>query len=184
MGKYGFRIGKEKEYRSWRSMQTRCFNPNHEAYTRYKNKTICDRWLGPDGFQHFYEDMGPRPDRYTLDRIDNNEGYYPENCRWTSIKKQGNNRGDNVRLTFNGETLTMSEWSDRLGVKYTTIHERIRRGMSVEQALTQKVQTKHLERAKKARANGLDPHLVSRRILDGWCEEDALTKPKMKNQFG
>lgn len=184
MKKYGFRIGKEKEYRSWRSMKTRCLNPNHEAYDRYKNKTICDRWLSEDGFMNFYNDLGPRPEGCTLDRIDNNKGYNPENCRWLSVKRQGNNRGDNVMITHNGETMTMMEWSEKLNIKYTTLHERIRRGMSIEKALSMPVKQLNFDRAKKARANGLDPHLVSRRILDGWNEDDALKTPKMKNQFG
>lgn len=184
MGKYGYRIGKEKEYRSWCSMKTRCTNPNHEAYNRYKNKGICDRWLGEDGFKNFYEDLGPRPDGYTLDRIDNNKGYSPDNCRWSSIKEQGNNRNDNIRIEYNGEEHTIAEWAEKAGLKYTTLHERLRLGMTIEQALHQKLQKKNYELTKKALANGLKPSLVRRRIQDGWSEKEALNTPKMKNQFG
>lgn len=184
MRKESFIRGKEREYSSWRAMHTRCLNPNHEAFKRYQANgiSICDRWMGPNGFKAFFSDMGPRPEGCSLDRIDNAQGYYPENCRWTTPKKQGNNRGNNCLYTFRGETKTLAEWADFLGIKYTTLHERLRLGKTVEEAFTMQLQRKHFNRAKEARKNGLDPHLVAERIRAGWSEREAVTLPKQKNQ--
>lgn len=82
-----------REYDIWRSMKQRCFDKNHQAYYRYGGRgiTVCDRWIGPYGFEHFYEDMGDKPDGKTLDREDNSKGYSPDNCRWATIWEQAKN---------------------------------------------------------------------------------------------
>lgn len=78
-------------YKTWDGMIQRCTNPNHEAYERYGGRgiTVCDKWLSFDGF---LADMGERPSRTTIDRIDNELGYAPGNCRWASSTIQGRNR--------------------------------------------------------------------------------------------
>jgi hypothetical protein len=85
-GKYG-----SGSYRSWIKMKDRCLNPAHvySKYYRLKGVTICEKWLS---FEGFYEDMGDRPDGYSLDRIDNNLGYFKDNCRWIPLRDQPKNR--------------------------------------------------------------------------------------------
>ena len=184
MGKYGFRKGKEKEYSVWRGINTRCLNKNCEAFHRYGGRgiKICDRWVGRDGFENFYNDMGPRPDGCTIDRINNDGNYSPENCRWATPKKQGNNRSTNVILEFKGKKHSITEWADILGIRPGTLHERLRRGTSIEKALTMKKREFHPELAQKAKEAGLSVSIVKDRIRLGWDEEDIFTVPKQKNQ--
>lgn len=96
---------------------------------------VCDRWRS---FENFFADMGECPsDKHTIDRIDNQRGYNPANCRWATMKEQQNNRSNNRRIEFRGETLTLQQWAERLGVKHKTISLRIDKlGWPLEQALT------------------------------------------------
>lgn len=97
------------EYNSWHSMKQRCLNKNNPNYKWYGNKgvSICDRWLDTaKGFMNFYEDMGPRPENTSLDRIDVNGDYCPENCRWASPGVQSMNHRNRSR------------YSDTVGVFY------------------------------------------------------------------
>lgn len=140
------RHGKDKEFQStffsWQGMKIRCYCKNNHNYERYGGRgiTVCDRWLhgedGKHGFICFLEDMGPKPDRMTLDRKRVNEGYSPDNCRWATAKEQQNNRRDNVWLTWNGKTRTASQWESELGMSKGRIQARLRRGMPLERAMT------------------------------------------------
>lgn len=126
-----------KEYRIWGGMKTRCLNPNTDDSSRYIDRgiTCCDRWI--KSFEDFYKDMGPCPENYSLDRIDNNKGYYPENCRWANSKTQAENKGDfNKIFTYNGESHVLKEWSRIFNINYTTLYNRIfRSGLSFEKAI-------------------------------------------------
>lgn len=86
-------------YKTWVHMVSRCYNPKDEAYNRYGNQgiTVCNRWR--ESFWNFLADMGEKPDRLTLDRIDSTRSYEPENCRWASYTEQGRNRPSFVKLS-------------------------------------------------------------------------------------
>ena len=114
-----------KVWLSWSSMLERCNDTSHKAYGDYGGRgiTVCDRWLE---FNNFYEDMGEPPsDKHSIDRIDNNKGYYLENCRWATCKEQSNNRRSNRELTINGKSQTVAQWAEELNINYYTLYYRI-----------------------------------------------------------
>lgn len=106
-------ISKTKEYETWYSMKRRCYNPKSHKYKNYgaRGIKICDRWLDPkSGFQNFLADMGPRPGKgYSIERIDVNGDYSPDNCKWITIKEQAYNKTTTLVIpigeTFNGLTI-------------------------------------------------------------------------------
>lgn len=113
------------EYNTWQSMKKRCLNPNHKAYDYYGGRgiTICDSWI--NSFSNFYNDMGSKPNKdSSLDRINNDKGYFKENCRWASKKTQTRNQRNNRYLTIDGVTKTIGEWAEISGIKWQTIHHR------------------------------------------------------------
>lgn len=97
--------GRLPEYKVWEGMKRRCFNENEQNYERYGGRgiTICERWLGTDGFGNFYADMGPRPSPYhSIDRINNDGNYEPGNCRWATDAQQRANKRPRARLSSAG----------------------------------------------------------------------------------
>lgn len=127
-----------REHSIWRRMKARCYNTNNNRYYRYGGRGIkvCDRWI--NSFGNFFHDMGPVPSRkHSLDRINVDEDYHPDNCRWASYKEQANNATSNRMITYNGRTQTLAQWSDETGIGRTTISARISKyGWSVDKALT------------------------------------------------
>ena len=124
-------------YKCWSSMRERCACPTHHAYPNYGGRgiTVCDRWSGRDGFKNFLSDMGPRPPGMSLDRIDNERGYAPENCRWATRPEQQNNRRTNRHVAAFGQTFTLAQWAERTGIAYYVIRLRIDRGWEPERAV-------------------------------------------------
>jgi len=123
-------------YVSWSSMKSRCYNKKIKNFYRYGGRGIkvCDRWL--ESFENFLEDMGERPSKdCSLDRVDNDGDYTPDNCRWATAKTQGINKSNVLVLTYKGRTLPLVVWCEELNLVYRTIHNRIyTRGYSVEEA--------------------------------------------------
>jgi hypothetical protein len=123
-------------YSSWSEIKKRCFNSSHNSYNDYGGRgiSVCNRWRS--SFANFYADMGIRPTGKSIDRIDNEGNYTPENCQWATPRQQCNNKRNNKYFTFNGETLTLPQWSRRTGIKHLTLYGRIKRGWSIDKALT------------------------------------------------
>lgn len=136
-GKHNTRL-----YNIWANIKQRCNNPNATGYSTYGGRGIsmCDEWS--NSFEAFYEwamANGYRDD-LSIDRIDCNGNYEPENCRWATQKQQCNNLRKNRRLEYNGEVHTVSEWAEIVGIKPRTLHCRIfRYGWDIERAFTTKV---------------------------------------------
>lgn len=115
-----------KEYHAWSEMKQRCTNQNAQQYKNYgaRGIKVCDRWL--QNFENFYADMGKAPDGLSIDRIDVNGDYCPENCRWADNETQQYNRRDTVKITFNGITENLMYWSKKTGLSTRTLYERLR----------------------------------------------------------
>lgn len=176
----GFAKAHPIEYRTYSGMKTRCYNKKSQAYKNYgaRGIKVDDRWLGPDGFINFLNDMGKRPaGKLSLDRIDVNGNYSKENCRWATEKTQANNRRTNVAVTYKGVTKTVSEWAEEFNIGVTTLHARLfKHGWPVEKALTTPPNSDPKLR-ELAESHGKKRLLVYKRLQAGWTLEDALNKP-------
>ena len=129
-------------YVTLRCMYSRCYNQSNNNYNRYGGRgiTVCSRWKGPGAVFRFASDMGPKPSpEHTVDRVDNNGPYSPENCRWSSIEEQNTNRRDCVFLTHNGKSKTIAQWSRDTGLDYGTIRSRIKYGWNTHDVLTRPI---------------------------------------------
>lgn len=138
------------EYRVWLAMKARCTNPKDKNFARYGGRgiAICDRWLdgedGKGGYECFLADMGRRQSlEYQIDRIDNEQGYSPENCRWATPTQQQRNRRDTIRVVLAGETLALADACDKVGVRYMMVRDRVYRGWTFERAITEPVHNNH-----------------------------------------
>ena len=124
------------EFKVWSSMLYRCHNTRSRAYNDYGGRgiTVCDSWRR--SFANFYRDMEPRPTgpkRYSIERINNNLGYSPENCKWATFKEQSRNRRDNVVMEGFGQIRVLLDWSTELGISYDVIKYMRNKGKSIEQ---------------------------------------------------
>lgn len=125
-------------YHIWNGMKMRCSNHRNIAYKYYgaKGVSVCDEWR--DDFIPFYEwaMANGYQDSLTLDRIDTDGNYCPENCRWATNKEQQNNTAYNRLYTYQGDTLDVTQWAERTGLPRNMIYKRLYRGWSIEKALT------------------------------------------------
>lgn len=124
------------EFSVWSGMLQRCYSESHEAYANYGGRGIyvCDRW---HDFSAFISDMGARPtSKHSVERLNNDDPYSPENCVWATRAQQALNTRRSARLTLRGETKTMKEWSELLGISYYVLRARRRRGWADDRTLT------------------------------------------------
>lgn len=121
-------------YRIWKGMMSRCYNKNNHAYNRYgaRGIKVFKGWHDCNVFVRYWGDIKPP---YTLDRINNNKGYYPKNCWVADSKYQANNRVSNKLLTYNGKTQTVAMWIDELNLPAGRTYSRSREGKSAEEIL-------------------------------------------------
>lgn len=125
------------EYKTWLAIKQRCFNKNHIAFCHYGGRgiTMCQEWK--DSFPAFFRDVGPKPSsNHSIDRIDNSKNYEPGNCKWATRSEQMNNTRAVKLVTIDGETKTVTEWCDILGLSKTMVRNRIHIGWTPEKALT------------------------------------------------
>ena len=137
-----------KEYRAWMHMKGRCYVKTDKAFRNYGKRGIkvCDKWK--NSYKNFLQDMGRCPDGYSLERINVNGDYTPENCEWIPMKDQSRNTRVNVRLTAFGETRILADWARQLGVSYGAIKYHLARNKKMEEIVTR---FKSQERAIKYR---------------------------------
>jgi hypothetical protein len=133
-----FRHGETRtaEHRAWANAKARCSNPNHPQYPSYGGRGIvmCERWR--DSYETFRADMGPCPARMSLDRINNDGPYSPDNCRWATFITQANNRRCTRMLTAFSRTMPITRWAALMGITHNALKNRINNGWRPETALT------------------------------------------------
>lgn len=196
------RIGRDthpEEYQVWRAVKKRCLNQNSYDWHRYGGRgiSICKTWL--EDFFVFYEDMGPRPSpNHSIDRINNDGDYEPTNCRWATNLEQQRNRNNNCLITHNGETLCVSEWSEKTGISWHVIKCRFERGWTTQDIFETPVDLKkphHKERLSAKRVEYLGKsltltkwseeldiprHVLTCRLSRGWSVSESFSTPKGK----
>ena len=133
-------------YRRWETMKSRCMDTSVEHARNYRDRgiAVCDEWLGPDGYAHFQNwalANGYSPE-LTIDRIDNDKGYSPDNCRWVTHAEQHLNTRNNLWLEYRGERYTCSQLSKMFGINDATLRSRIKQGWDIERAVETPVDKK------------------------------------------
>ena len=168
-------------------MKQRCYNQNGINYKYYGGKGIfiCDEWL--NDFEKFYEWslQNGYSDNLTIDRIDSNKEYSPDNCKWSTKKEQAYNRSISVKLTLNGRTMYMTEWAEELEIDRKILSWRYNNGWSDEEILTRprdykesklSLNGKTHSMSEWSRITGIKVATISDRMKKGWSVEDTLTK--------
>lgn len=129
-----------REYVAWQEMKKRCTNKELKAYKDYGGRgiSVCEKWL--NSFEEFYKDMGSRPSKYhSLDRIDNNGNYEPNNCRWATKIEQASNCRSNHWIEYNNEKHTIAQWSRIFETKPNTIIDRVRKNIPLSGIIKKKI---------------------------------------------
>jgi hypothetical protein len=129
-------LSRTPAYSVWSGMIQRCTNPKRNRYENYAGRgiAVCERWAL---FENFVADMGQPPEGMTLERKENDKGYFRENCEWAPMSKQANNKSTSHKLTYGGKTQTVAEWARELSVSPYTLHTRIKLNWPVDKVLTE-----------------------------------------------
>lgn len=183
----------KREYRIYYHMLGRCYNPKDTRFERYSQKgiTVCDRWL--ETFDNFIEDMGPCPEGYSLDRINNGDNYSPKNCRWADKYTQSRNKDNTRNVMYRGESTPVSELAERHGITNAALTKRLKKGMPIEEALSKPLKKgtkrtvtyngKEVSLKELANEHGLRYGLLYKRIYNqNMSVEEALTMPNRKRK--
>ena len=175
-------------YRSWQSMKRRCLSPNAHNYKHYGGRgiKICARWMT---FVNFADDMGERPSGHTLDRIDNDGMYCPENCKWSTQAEQSRNRSSSVRVTLDGKTMTATDAAKLYGIHRKTIAKRVASGVDGNDAVLGgrgkirshgifKYNGQVMSFVEMSRLSGIPYKTLHRRVVSlNWSVEKAMETP-------
>ena len=128
---------KSRLYHIWIGMKQRCYNNKSANFKRYGGRGIyvCDEWK--NDYQSFYDwsILNGYDESLTIDRINNDKEYSPQNCRWITIKEQGNNRSTNRYITINNQTKTVAQWAEISGIRTGTLYKRLDNGIEGEKLL-------------------------------------------------
>jgi len=181
------------EYKIYNEMKSRCQNAKHCSYHNYGGRLIavCQRWL--DDFANFLSDMGPRPStKHSIERIDNDGDYCPENCCWATPKEQHRNKRTNHKLEFQGRTMCISEWAEELDIPTAVLFGRLRHNWPTRMALTTPVITRNgpvtfqgttQSVAAWAKQIGMSTRTLHNRLTRlSWSVKRALTTPAAKRK--
>lgn len=167
-------------YNIYYGMKQRCMNPRNSRYKDYGGRgiTICSEWLeSVDNFiewsiENNYED------NLTIDRINVNGNYEPDNCRWITLRDQTRNTRQNVIVEYKGEKKTLVEWCEELNLSYDPIHNRIHNGWPVPMAFEKPLASEYKSFSEICREHNIDQGTVRDRIMKfGWDYETALNTP-------
>jgi len=170
-GKLTHGKSRSRIYTIWKGMVRRCTKQTDPtSWNRYGGRgiTVCDEWLV---FENFYADMGDPPDRFSIDRKDNNGGYSKDNCKWVDRTTQQRNTRSNHVITINGVSKCASEWADIFHINRSTLYERLRSGWEIEQALG--IEKRPMPRYTRPDVVWVE-HNGERKTLRDWCEQLGL----------
>lgn len=167
-------------YSIYHGIKKRCYSKSEPRYKDYGGRGIamCEEWL--ENFDNFVDWalLNGYEDELTIDRVDNDGNYGPENCRWVTKKVQNRNKRTNVLITYNGQTKCLRDWCDELNLPYDATHNRITKGWPVDKAFTEPLFDHETAINRIAKERGINPCTLRDRIKKlGWDYEKAINTP-------
>ena len=183
----------KKIHNAYYGMIDRCYKKTSSRYSTYGGRgiAVCDRWLGKDGLTHFIEDMGEPAEHLSIDRIDNDKNYSPENCQWIPKALQAKNKTTTRYYELNGKKMLLGDIAKMYGFKRLTLYRRMKvGGMTLEEALAEPVVPRDEQNKfklvykgepvsinKLSKIIGMNRSTLSLRLNSGWSVEEAINTP-------